>query len=127
MTQFISFALGAGLVLIIVSTVVIIKALLKVNTNKAQLISLENWLADTNRNMTLEIKSVENSMNYRVDEMYKNIDDHRSTLEMKISESDRQHFDNNDRVYSHIDSRIDKLIDQIDHPTNKDSKQLLKG
>ena len=101
--------------------------MLKVNTNKAQLASLEEWLADTNRNMALEIKSAYDSMNDRVNEVCKNIDDHRSTLEMKISESDRQHFDNNDRVYSHIDSRIDKLIDQIDRPTKKDSKQLLKG
>jgi len=127
MEQFISFALGAGLVLIIVSTVIIIKALLKVNTNKAQLTSLEEWLADTNRNMTLEIKSVENSMNHTNNEIQQCIQNVKSDLETLISESDRQHFDNNDRVYSHIDSRIDKLIDQLDRPTKIDSKQLLKG
>ena len=126
MTQFISFTLGAGLVLIIVSTVIIVKALLKVNTNKAQLASLEEWLADTNRNMMMEIKSAENSLNHRVDGVSRDLDSIKSQLEMKISESDNMHFDNNEKVYSHIDSRIDKLREILDK-NKKSSKELLKG
>ena len=126
MTQFISFTLGAGLVLIIVSTVIIVKALLKVNTNKAQLASLEEWLADTNRNMMMEIKLAENSLNHRVDDVSRDLDSIKSQLEMKISESDNMHFDNNEKVYSHIDSRIDKLREILDK-NKKSSKELLKG
>ena len=126
MTQFISFTLGAGLVLIIVSTVIIVKALLKVNTNKAQLASLEEWLADTNRNMMMEIKSAENSLNHRIDDVSRDLDSIKSQLEMKISESDNMHFDNNDKVYSYIDSRIDKLREILDK-NKKSSKELLKG
>tara|TARA_R110000796_G_C14194371_1_gene390944 strand:+ start:73 stop:453 length:381 start_codon:yes stop_codon:yes gene_type:complete len=126
MTQFISFTLGAGLVLIIVSTVIIVKALLKVNTNKAQLASLEEWLADTNRNMMMEIKSAENSLNHRVDGVSRDLDSIKSQLEMKISESDNMHFENTDKVYSYVDSRIDKLREILDK-NKKSSKELLKG
>tara|TARA_R110000803_G_C11698223_1_gene285049 strand:- start:51 stop:431 length:381 start_codon:yes stop_codon:yes gene_type:complete len=126
MTQFISFTLGAGLVLIIVSTVIIVKALLKVNTNKAQLASLEEWLADTNRNMMMEIKLAENSLNHRVDDVSRDLDSIKSQLEMKISESDNMHFENTDKVYSYVDSRIDKLREILDK-NKKSSKELLKG
>ena len=64
MEQYISFALGAGLVMVIVATVIIVKALLRVNTNKAKLNSLEEYVAEINRNMDSEMDSIKDEVHH---------------------------------------------------------------
>jgi hypothetical protein len=126
MEQYISFALGAGLVMVIVATVVIVKALLKVNRNKANLRSLEEHMAEISRNMSAEMDSIKDEMNHQNEESRRDCENGIQDVRMDMEVANKEHFDNNDRVYSYIDSRLDKLVDTFDR-SKKDSKVLLKG
>ena len=126
MEQYISFALGAGLVMVIVATVIIVKALLKVNRNKAKLGSLEEHMASTSRNMNAEMDSIKDEMNHQTEQSRRDCENSIQDVRMDMEAANKEHFDNNDRVYSYIDSRLDKLADSFDR-SKKDSKELLKG
>ena len=126
MEQYISFALGAGLVMVIVATVIIVKALLKVNRNKANLRSLEEHMAEISRNMSAEMDSIKDEMNHQNEESRRDCENSIQDVRMDMEAANKEQFDNNDRVYSYVDSRLDKLIDTFDR-SKKDSKVLLKG
>tara|TARA_R110000803_G_scaffold174282_1_gene236883 strand:+ start:186 stop:566 length:381 start_codon:yes stop_codon:yes gene_type:complete len=126
MEQYISFALGAGLVMVIVATVIIVKALLKVNRNKANLRSLEEHMAEISRNMSAEMDSIKDEMNHQNEESRRDCENSIQDIRMDMEAANKEQFDNNDRLYSYVDSRLDKLMDQLEK-SKKDSKELLKG
>ena len=126
MEQYISFALGAGLVLFIVATVINVKALLRVNTNKAKLNSLEEYVAEINRNMDSEMDSIKDEVHHQTEESRRGCLKLTDSIRVDMESANKEHFDNNDRLYSYVDSRLDKLMDQLEK-SKKDSKELLKG
>ena len=126
MEQYISFALGAGLVMVIVATVIIVKALLEVNQNKAKLDSLEEYMAEVNRNMDSEMDSIKDEMNHQTEESRRYYESSIQDVRMDMEAANKERYDTNDRLYSYVDSRLDKLVDHFEK-SKKDSKELLKG
>lgn len=126
MEQYISFALGAGLVMVIVATVIIVKALLEVNRNKANLRSLEEHTADISRNMSAEMDSIKDEMNHQTEESRRDCENSIHAVRMDMEAANKERYDTNDRLYSYVDSRLDKLVDHFEK-SKKNSKELLKG
>lgn len=126
MEQYISFALGAGLVMVIVATVTVVKALLKVNQNKAKLDSLDEYMAEMDRNQNAEMDSIKDEMNHQTEESRRYYESSIQDVRMDMEAANKERYDTNDRLYSYVDSRLDKLVDHFEK-SKKDSKELLKG
>ena len=110
----ISFALGIGSVLGVLTGILVTWLTLQVKK-----------LNKEKRDLIDQINSVEQSINYRLDGCYRKVDECHDDIFRYVGDMERRTFDEITKTNSYIDSRIDKLINNPKFCLNKEKELLV--